>query len=322
MTEIAFRSLGNSTLSVSIVGIGCNNFGRPHTMTESQEGTTSVIDRVIELGITFLDTADTYGRVPGLSETLLGVALKGRRDQVVLATKFGHSGYDLPGASGWGPKGSRGYIRNAIDASLARLQTDHIDLYQMHTPDDQTPIEETLGALEELVVEGKIRFYGNSNFSAEQIFDANASAHASNQVGFVSVQNEYSLLARSVEDAVLPTAKKLGLGFLPYFPLHNGLLTGKFSREGGPADSRIVKTRKYIHENAPWDTLEALEAFCRDRGITLLMASFAWLLAQAPVASVIAGVTKPEQVEANALAAVSWRPPAEDIATLSEIVAS
>jgi 1-deoxyxylulose-5-phosphate synthase len=316
MTEIEFRNLGRSSLRVSTIGLGCNNFGRIGSATETQEGTTAVIDRAIELGVTLLDTADIYGGGDGLSETLMGVALRGRRDEVVIATKFGHSGVDL-GFPDWGRKGSRTYIRNAVQASLRRLQVEYIDLYQMHTPDDETPIEETIGALEELVSDGIIREYGNSNFSAAQISDAQASADSIGAKGFIPVQNEYSLIARAAEHDVLPVVRKLGLGFLPYFPLHNGLLTGKFTRQGGPADSRIMRSRKYIVENAPWDALEKLQAFCAAHEITMLEASITWLLAQESISSVIAGVTHPEQLDLNARASTSWRPTSDDLAQIS-----
>jgi 1-deoxyxylulose-5-phosphate synthase len=318
MTKIEFRTLGRSELQVSTIGLGCNNFGRPGAATEGQDGTTAVIDMAIELGVTLLDTADIYGATPGLSETLMGIALKGRRGQVILATKFGHGGVDIAGAN-WGPKGARRYIRNAVDASLHRLQTEYIDLYQMHTPDETTPIEETIGALEELVDEGKILFYGNSNFTPQQVSDAQASATSAGQTGFVSAQNEYSLLVRSAEAELLPAVRTAGIGFLPYFPLHNGLLTGKFSRDGGPADSRIMRTRKHIADNAPWDALESLQSFCAARDITMLDASITWLLAQPGVTSVIAGATRPEQLEANANAASTWKPSDDEVSEISEM---
>jgi 1-deoxyxylulose-5-phosphate synthase len=319
MTEIEFRTVGGSALQVSTIGLGCNNFGRPGTATERQEGTTAVLTKAIDLGVTLLDTADIYGGSPGLSETLIGVALKGKRDRVVLATKFGHGGVDIAGAT-WGPKGGRRYIRNALDASLQRLQVDHIDLYQMHTPDLATPIEETIGALEEVVEAGKIRFYGNSNFTPDQLFDADASARSAGQTGFISAQNEYSLLARKAESELLPMVRQLGLGFLPYFPLHNGLLTGKFTRDGGPADSRIMRGRKHLIDDAPWDRLERLRAFCLSHEITMLDAAIGWLLGRPSISSVIAGVTRPEQLEANA-AASTWHPEAAELSEISMIFA-
>ena len=312
MANIELRRLGTEGPLVSTIGLGCNNFGRTGSLTETQEGTTAVLDRAIDLGVTLLDTADMYGSA-GTSETFMGVALKGRRDAVVIATKFGHSGYDLgilPGA----PKGSRAYIREAIAGSLRRLQTDRVDLYQLHTPDDVTPIEETIAALEELVTEGKILHYGHSNFSGEQI----AAAHAAGG-RFVSAQNEYSLLARGAETGVLPAVREFGLGFLPFFPLQNGLLTGKFTRTERPADSRIMRQRPHLVDDAPWDTLESYATFCETRGITMLQATFGWMLAQPNLTSVIAGTTTPEQLAQNAEAATAWTPTAEEAQEISAI---
>lgn len=289
---------------VSTVGLGCNNFGREGTFTQTQEGTTAVIDEVLELGVTLLDTADIYGGPDGVSETLMGVALKGRRDRVVLATKFGHDAVDtglLPGT----PKGSREYIRGAIDLSLRRLQTDHVDLYQQHVPDPATPIDETLGALDELVTEGKILHFGCTQFSADQLRPADAASTALGVGRFVSAQSEYSLLHREVEHDVLPTAEELGLGFLPFFPLANGLLTGKFTRTQRPADTRIARQRPQVADDAPWDTIERYAAWCDDNGVTMLQATFAWLLAQPGLTSVIAGATRPEQLAQNAAAAAT-----------------
>lgn len=313
MANIEHRMLGNDGPMVSTVGLGCNNFGRPGTLTETQEGTTAVIDAAVDLGVTLLDTADMYGGAPGMSETLMGNALKGRRDSVVLATKFGHSGFDmgiLPGT----PKGSRAYIREAVEGSLSRLQTEHIDLYQLHTPDDATPIEETIAALDELVAEGKILHYGHSNFSGAQI-DAAAAAGGR----FISAQNEYNLLVRGAENDVLPAVREHGLGFLPFFPLQNGLLTGKFTRTERPADTRIMRQRPHIVEDAPWDVLDAYSAFCEAHGITMLEATFGWMLAQPALTSVIAGTTKPEQLAANAAAATAWKPSADELQEVSTI---
>jgi aryl-alcohol dehydrogenase-like predicted oxidoreductase len=313
MANIEHRMLGNDGPMVSTVGLGCNNFGRPGTLTETQEGTTAVIDAAVDLGVTLLDTADMYGGAPGMSETLMGNALKGRRDSVVLATKFGHSGFDmgiLPGT----PKGSRAYIREAVEGSLSRLQTEHIDLYQLHTPDDATPIEETIAALDELVAEGKILHYGHSNFSGAQI-DAAAAAGGR----FISAQNEYNLLVRGAENDVLPAVREHGLGFLPFFPLQNGLLTGKFTRTERPADTRIMRQRPHIVEDAPWDVLDAYSAFCEAHGITMLEATFGWMLAQPALTSVIAGTTKPEQLAANAAAATAWKPSAGELQEISTI---
>jgi aryl-alcohol dehydrogenase-like predicted oxidoreductase len=312
------RRVGASGLLVSPVGLGCNNFGRPGTRTETLEGTREVLDAAIDAGVTFLDTADMYGKDPGLSETLMGEALRGRRDRVVLATKFGHSGRDM-GYGVSGAKASRTYVRRAAEASLTRLQTDWIDLYQLHTPDPETPIEETLDVLGDLVREGKVRYIGHSNLSGWQIAEAHYVAAQRAGVPFVSAQNHYSLLARAAEREVLPAAERFGLGFLPFFPLHNGLLTGKFSRDHAPADSRIMRQRKHVWEEAPWDALEAFQAFCDERGITMLEATFGWLLSRPALASVIAGATSPEQVRGNAAAATAWVPTAEDLAAIDAL---
>jgi aryl-alcohol dehydrogenase-like predicted oxidoreductase len=314
---VPLRRVGASGLLVSAVGLGCNNFGREGARSETLEGTRAVLDAAIDSGVTFLDTADMYGKTPGLSETLMGEALQGRRDKVVLATKFGHSGADVGIRAG--SKGSRSYIRRAVEASLTRLQTDWIDLYQLHTPDPGTPIEETLDALTDLVREGKIRYIGHSNLAGWQITEAQLVARARDAVPFVSAQNHYSLLARGAEREVLPAVNRFGLGFFPYFPLHNGLLTGKFSREGGPEGSRIMMRRRHVWEDAPWDALEQFQGFCDERGITMLEATFGWLLAQPGLSSVIAGATSAEQISANAAAAVAWSPSAADLAHIDAL---
>jgi len=317
MTHAA-RRVGASGLLVSAAGLGCNNFGRPGTRTETLEGTREVIDAAIDAGVTLLDTADVYGAQPGLSETLMGEALKGRRDRVVLATKFGHSA--IPSPDGFpGAKASRSYVRRAVEASLTRLQTDWIDLYQLHTPDPETPVEETLDVLSDLVREGKVRYIGHSNFTGWQVAEAALVADARRTVPFISAQNHYSLLARGAEREVIPAAQRFGVGFLPYFPLHNGLLTGKFTRDSAPADTRIMRQRPHIYENAPWDALEAYQAFCDDRGISMLEATFGWLLAQPALASVIAGATTAAQVQANAAAATAWTPSEDDLEAIDSL---
>ncbi|WP_136587857.1 aldo/keto reductase [Microbacterium hydrothermale] len=313
---VPLRPVGRSGLRVSAVGLGCNNFGRAGTATETLEGTRDVLDAAIEAGVTFLDTADIYGRSFGLSETLMGEALQGRRDSVVLATKFGHA--DLAPAFPGGAKGSRAHIRRAVEDSLRRLRTDWIDLYQLHTPDPETPIDETLDALADLVREGKVRYVGHSNFAGWQIAEADAAASG---VRFVSAQNQYSLLARAAEREVLPAAQHFGLGFLPFFPLHNGLLTGKFTRDGGPEGSRIMRQRPHLWRDAPWDALESYQAFCDARGISMLEATFGWFLAHPVVSSVIAGATSAEQIRSNAAAATAWSPSPEDLAELDGILA-
>ncbi len=311
------RRVGASGLVVSAAGLGCNNFGRAGTVTETREGTQAVIDAALDSGVFFFDTADMYGAEPGLSETLMGEVLAGRRDRVVLATKFGHDrdmGYDFPAG-----RGSRRYVRHAVEQSLRRLRTDWIDLYQLHLPDPQTPIAETIDALDELVGEGKIRYYGHSNFDGWQIAEAEFTARARATGRFISAQNHYSLLARASEREVLPAVERYQLGFFPFFPLKNGLLTGKFTRQGGPEGSRIMQTRQHIWADAPWDALEAYQAFCDARGISMLEATFGWLLAQPGVSSVIAGATTPEQVRANAAAADAWVPTADDLTEIDRL---
>jgi aryl-alcohol dehydrogenase-like predicted oxidoreductase len=320
MATIEYRPLGRSGLIVSTIGLGCNNFGRQGTATETQEGTDAVVGAAIDAGVTLFDTADIYGKERGLSESLMGRALAGKRDRIVLATKFG---MDMAGANGpdWGVRGSRRYIRLADEASLRRLRTDWIDLYQLHQPDPVTPIEETLAALDELIAEGKIRYIGHSNLAGWQIAEAEYTAQLHAHPKFISAQNEYSLLVRDAEREVLPAVRAYGLGFLPFFPLYNGLFTGKFSRSGGPADSRIMMIRKHLLDDAPWDRIEEYQAFCDERGVTMLAATFAWLLAQPGLSSVIAGATKPEQIVANAEAATAWTPSPEEVSRIAEIFA-
>ena len=320
MAQIDYRRLGTSGLIVSTIGLGCNNFGRTGTATQGQDGTTAVIDAAIEAGVTLFDTADIYGAERGLSETLMGHALKGKRGKIVLASKFG---MDMGGLNGpdWEARGSRRYIRLAVEASLRRLQTDWIDLYQLHRPDPNTPIEETLATLDDLIREGKVRYIGHSNLAGWQIAEAEFTARLHGHPKFISAQNEYSLLVREAEDEVLPAVNAYGIGFLPFFPLYNGLFTGKFSRAGGPADSRIMMLRRHLIENAPWDTIERYQAFCDERGVTMLAATLAWLLAQPGLTSVIAGATKPEQIAQNADASTAWTPSAADVAWISDLFA-
>jgi aryl-alcohol dehydrogenase-like predicted oxidoreductase len=309
-----FRRLGSSGLVVSVVGVGCNNFGRKVDL----DGTRAVVDAALDLGINLFDTADIYGN-HGASEELLGAALKGRRDDVVVATKFG---MDMEGTNGadFGARGSRRYIHRAVEASLRRLGTDYIDLYQLHEPDPATPIAETLSALDDLVRAGKVRYLGNSNFSGWQIADAAWIARSNGSTPFISAQNHYNLVERGVEREVLPACEHFGLGMLPFFPLASGLLTGKYRRgEAAPAGGRLSEQR-YAQRltNAPWDTVEALRAFADKRGLDLLDVAIGGLAAKPAVASVIAGATRPEQVAANA-AAAQWIPTAEDLAELNAI---
>jgi aryl-alcohol dehydrogenase-like predicted oxidoreductase len=318
MAIIEYRNLGTSGLRVSTIGLGCNNFGRAGTASETQAGTDAVIHAAIDAGVTLFDTADIYGAERGLSETLMGTSLGARRGDIVLATKFG---MDMGGANGpdWGARGSRRYIRIAVEASLRRLQTDWIDLYQLHQPDPSTPIDETLDALDDLISEGKVRYIGHSNLSGWQIADAHYTATLASHPKFISAQNEYSLLVRDAESEVLPAVNAYGLGFLPFFPLYNGLFTGKFSRDGGPHDSRIMRTRSHLLTDAPWDTIEQYERFCADRDVSMLEATFAWLLAQPGLTSVIAGATRPEQIVQNADAAAAWQPTPAEVAEISDL---
>jgi aryl-alcohol dehydrogenase-like predicted oxidoreductase len=296
-------------MHVSVVGLGCNNFGRRVDLA----GARAVVDAALDEGVTFFDTADIYGGA-GRSEELLGVVLEGRRERVVLATKFG-----MDMGDGRGPRGSRGYIRHAVEASLRRLRTDVIDVYWYHEPDGATPIAETLETLDGLVRAGTVRAIGASNFSAEQIGEADAVARERGFAPFVAIQNEYSLLVRDAERDVLPACERLGLGFVPYFPLASGLLTGKYRRgEPAPAGTRLAG-RSQIASDQQFDLIDALERFARERGITLLDIAFGALLARPVISSVIAGATRPEQVRANAQAA-RWTPSADDLAQLGELL--
>lgn len=292
------RRLGTNGPLVSTIGMGCNNFSRVGTATETLEGSVAVIHAAIDAGITFFDGADIYGSSIGRSEEYMGVALRGHRDEVVLATKFGHQAYDAYPDLDLGPRGGERYIRHAVEQSLRRLGTDHLDLLQLHTPDPETPIAETLGALNRLVADGTVLFIGHSNLSADQAVEADAVARDNGWAAFVSAQNEYSLLNRGAEVDLLPAASRLGLGFLPYFPLFNGLLTGKYRASGG--DGRLTRLKPEVLAGVDWERLEAYRALCDEAGLTMLQASIGWLLAQRPVASVIAGATRPEQVHENA----------------------
>lgn len=294
------RRLGDSDLVVSAVGMGGNNFSRPKTDTETLQGSTEVIHAAIDAGITFFDGADIYGSVIGRSEEFLGAALKGRRDRIVLSTKFGFAGNDAYPGLDLGPNGGERYIRHAVEQSLRRLQTDRIDLLQMHSPDPATPIAETLRVLTDLVGQGKVRYVGNSNFSPAQIAEADQVARADGFVRFASAQDEYSLLARGVEREVLPTVNRLGMGFLPYFPLYNGLLTGKYTAEGG--QGRLSKIKPHLLAGVDWDRLSAYQRLCDQAGLTMLQATISWLAAQPPVTTVIAGATRAEQARQNAAA--------------------
>ncbi len=305
-----YTQLGRSGLTVSVVGLGGNNFGRRLDL----DGTRSVVDGALDAGVDFLDTADIYGSDAGASESLLGEVLDGRRDEVKLATKFGMDmaarGAEVPDA----PRGSPEYMRWAVEGSLRRLRTDAIDLYQYHEPDGVTPIEETLGAMCELVDEGKARWLGVSNFDAAQL----RAAHAVAGERLVSVQNEYSLLKRGIEAEVTPECERLGIAVIPYFPLASGLLTGKYRRgEPAPAGTRL-HGRDRIADDETFDRLDALARFADERGIEPIDVAIGGLAAQPAVASVIAGATKPDQVRANAEAG-AWEPSAGDLEALAAI---
>ncbi|HET9518796.1 MAG TPA: aldo/keto reductase [Actinoplanes sp.] len=313
---MSYRRLGDSGLVVSVVGIGCNNFGRKLDAAE----TKVVVDAALDVGITLFDTADIYGTPHGASEEALGAALKGRRDEVVLATKFGMNMEGLNGADR-GARGSRSYLARAVESSLRRLGTDYIDLYQMHEPDPATPIDETLSALDDLVRAGKVRYLGNSNFTGWQIADAAWTASVKSRTPFISAQNRYSLLHREVEAEVVPACERFGLGLLPFFPLDAGLLTGKYTRNAEPPAGTRMTNERYRPwlSTAPWDTIEALQAYAAERGRTLLDVAIGGLAARPAVASVIAGATTAEQVYANA-AAGSWLPTTADLTALDAVL--
>jgi aryl-alcohol dehydrogenase-like predicted oxidoreductase len=310
------RRLGDSGLKVSEIGLGCDNFG----LRMDQAAVTAVVEAALEAGINFFDTADTYGRMK--SETMLGEALGVRRHQVVLATKFGNPTGEGPDQRG----GSRRYVIQAVEASLRRLGTDYIDLYQLHWPDPTTPVEETLRALDDLVTSGKVRYIGNSNFSGWQIADSDWIARGEHFNRFVSAQNHYSLLERSAASEVVPACERFGLGLLPYFPLASGMLTGKYRRgETAAQETRLGAWAGSPHADqvlteANFDRVERLSAYAEARGHTLLELAFAWLLGHPVVPSVIAGATRPEQVKANA-AAASWRLTPEDVAEVAALAA-
>jgi aryl-alcohol dehydrogenase-like predicted oxidoreductase len=300
------RQIGS--LSVSVVGVGCNNFGR----RLDAAGVSAVVNAALDAGINFFDTADVYGG--GESEELLGRALGGRRADVVIASKFGHN------MASQGSGASAAYIRTAVEASLRRLGTDYIDVYQLHTPDEKTPIAETLATLDELVKAGKVREIGSSNFSADQIREAEAAVQPGAS-HFVSVQNEYSLLKRDDEREALPECERLGIVYLPYFPLASGLLTGKY-RQGAPLPegTRIADNPTRWISDERLAKVEALIGFAESRGHTILKLAFSWLLAHPAVASVIAGAMTPEQIQSNAGAA-GWQLTSAELAEIDTILA-
>ena len=293
---------------VSVVGLGGNNFG----MRVDLEETRAVVDAALDAGVTLFDTADIYGGKGG-SESFLGEVLEGRRDRVVIATKFGGDMGD-----GTEARGSRAYILKAIEASLERLRTDVVDLYQYHTPDNVTPFEETFGALDELVQAGKVHYVGHSNLKAAQVEGVDAICRERGFARPVSAQNQYSLLRREAEEELLPTYERLGIGVLPFFPLASGLLTGKYRRDEPRPPGTRLSDREGVFTDETFDRLEALEEFAQERGLTLLQVAIGGLLGQPAIASVIAGATKPEQVRAN-VAAAEWEPTSEDLAALNSL---
>jgi aryl-alcohol dehydrogenase-like predicted oxidoreductase len=306
------RNLGKSGLRVSIVGLGCNNFGWTVDLASARK----VVGKALDLGITLFDTADIYGNRGG-SEEMLGQALGELRKNVIVATKFG-----MAMDEGEKKGASRSHILSSVEGSLRRLKTDWIDLYQVHQPDPLTPIEETLRALDDLVTQGKVRYIGCSNFAAWQAVEATWTARDHGMNAFVSCQNEYSLLVRDVEKELLPAMQSYGLGVLPFFPLASGLLTGKYERGSTmPEGARLASNKRLADRyltDANWKKVEHLMEFCHARGHSLLELAFSWLLARPTIASVIAGATKPEQVEQN-VKAVEWQITAEEIAEVDAI---
>ena len=309
------RNLGQSGLRVSSIGLGCNNFGG----RIDEAATRAVIHKALDLGITLFDTADVYGERGG-SEAVMGRLLGDDRKRIVLATKFAAAMDDSGEMAG----GSRRYIMAAVEDSLRRLKTDWIDLYQVHRTDSRTPIEETLRALDDLIRQGKVRYIGCSNFPAWQMTEAAWTARSAGLNGFVSCQDEYSLVHRAPEAELLPAARKLGFGLLPYFPLASGLLTGKYRRNTPlPAGTRLASTQRladrYLTERN-WQIAEKLADFAESRGHTMLQLAFSWLLAQSPVASVIAGATRPDQLEQNVQAG-DWALTTNELAEIDRIAA-
>jgi aryl-alcohol dehydrogenase-like predicted oxidoreductase len=314
MPAMRYQALGNSGLLVSVIGLGCNNFGRLIDVLQAR----SVVDAALDAGITLFDTAEMYGTNGG-SELALGEILEGRRDKVVLATKFGHQAVDMGYGPAAGAKGGRGYIRLAVENSLRRLRTDYIDLYQLHTPDPLTPIEETIAALDELVTAGKVRYLGHSNLTGWQIADAANKAAQAGRTPFISAQNHWSLLERAVEAEVVPAARHFGLGVLPYFPLANGMLTGKVRRGQAPPAGTRIAARSALITDDKLNKVEALIEWGAERGVSLLEIAIGGLAAQPGCASVIAGATSPEQVRANA-AAGNWMPTPEELQQIDKMV--
>ncbi|MDB5495944.1 MAG: aldo/keto reductase [Phenylobacterium sp.] len=308
------RRLGASGLKVSEVGLGCNNFG----MRIDEKQTQAVVDAAIDAGVTLFDTADIYGGTK--SEEFLGKALGKKRNKIVLATKFGMRVGDNDAKKG----GSRRWMLRAVEDSLERLKTDHIDLYQFHQPDPETPIDETLRALDDLVTQGKVLYIGTSNFAGFQIADADWTARTAHRTPFVSAQNQYSLLERRVEHEVLPACERYGLGFLPFFPLASGLLSGKYKRGAPPPEgSRLAAwgpQGAQALSDKNFQKIEKLTAWAEERGHTSLELAFAWLLGHPVISSVIAGATTPEQVRSN-VATAAWKLTPQEVQEVGDLIA-
>lgn len=308
-----YDSLGSSGLVVSALGIGCNAFGR----RIDQDAATAVVHAALDAGVTFFDTADAYG--VGQSETMLGRALGARREEVVIATKFGMDmGETYPGARA--NRASRGYILRAVEGSLRRLGTDHIDLLQLHTPDRITPMEETLETLGGLVRSGAVRYIGCSNLAAWEVADAAHLAEAVGAPAFITAQNEYSLYNRSAETELVPALEHFGMSLLPYFPLAYGLLTGKYSKADGAPEGTRLATETARFDSARWDVVEGFRELAERTGRSMLEIALGGLRAQPAVDTVIAGATRPEQVAANA-SAVAWEPTADELEAIDAVVA-
>ncbi|MDO4253133.1 MAG: aldo/keto reductase [Rothia sp. (in: high G+C Gram-positive bacteria)] len=321
-TRMHYRQLGKSGLRVSSVGLGCNNLGRPGTPTYGQDAVNRVVSAAYEAGINLFDIADVYGEKPGKAETMFGKALTylgpAARDSMLLVSKFGmdlHGGKDTDRSA----RGSRSYIMRALEASLRRLGSEHIDLYIYHTPDGKTPADETLSALNTLIDQGKVRYIGHSNHTGWQIAQAEYLAQNLGKQRYIAAENHYNLLDRRAELEVIPAAQHFGLGLLPYFPLANGLLTGKYKRnQQAPTGSRLSHSKTEYLKAANWEQLEAFDQFCRQSGISQVQAAFSWLAQKEPVASIIAGATTVQQVAENAQAA-SYRFSQQELARLDQI---
>jgi aryl-alcohol dehydrogenase-like predicted oxidoreductase len=310
---VRYRQLGASGLSVSVLGLGCNNFG----LTVDADDSRAIVDEALDQGVTYFDTGPAYGKPPGTSEAFLGEALAGRRQAAVVSTKVGSFSLRMPGSA----PASRRSIRFALEASLRRLRTDYVDLLYLHQPDDLTPIEETLGAMDDLVREGKVLYIGSANFAAWRIVEAELYARLHHTQRFIAAQNAYGLIDRHAELEVAIVCARYGIGLTPYFPLANGLLTGRYRRgEPPPVGSRLSIRSQVLEDERALDNMEALQAFACTRGLTLLQVALGGLAAKPAVASVIAGASRPEHVRANT-AAIEWVPSSDEVEVLNTIAA-